>query len=170
MKNHFLNCTIVTSLTASQLLKPLTEYRDLYRNELFAWQWLLCVIILKFTTPFNANSCWFWKWRKLIGTVPTGCNVLNSAYLVYWQTCLSVEANITYLNIGNLCAPFACRANRFSLKIFAQILQLPVYPFYQFCTSYVFRSNSMRTKQINKRTRVAKVNIWPQNFEKYATL
>ena len=44
---------------------------------------------------------------------------------------------VTYLNIGNLCAPFASWANRVSLKLFAQILQLPVYPFYQFCTSYI---------------------------------
>ena len=49
---------------------------------------------------------------------------------------------VTYLNIGNLCALFVFWANRVSVKLFAQMLQLPVYHSFQFFTFYVCRCNS----------------------------
>ena len=53
---------------------------------------------------------------------------------------------VTFLNIGYLSALFVCRANRASRKLFAQMLRISVYRSYQFCTCYVFRSNSKGTK------------------------
>ena len=62
---------------------------------------------------------------------------------------MCIVTYVTFLNIGYLSALFVCWANTASRKLYAQMLRISVYLFYQFCACNVFRKNSMGTKTDN---------------------